>query len=39
MTSFEGMCDWSDGQRVRVLLSMFCRDCPITVDQTAVEAV
>jgi len=38
MTSFEGICDWSDSKRVRVLLSLFGRDCPITVDQTAVEA-
>jgi transcription antitermination factor NusG len=39
MSSFEGVCDWSDGQRVRVLLSLFGRDCPITVDQDAVETV
>jgi transcription antitermination factor NusG len=37
MSSFEGMCEWSSGHRVRVLLSLFGRDCPITVDQTAVE--
>jgi transcription antitermination factor NusG len=37
MSSFEGMCEWSSGHRVRVLLSLFGRNCPITVDQTAVE--
>lgn len=39
MRMFEGLCDWSDGHRVRVLLSLFGRDCPITVDQTAIEVV
>lgn len=39
MSGFEGVCDWSDDQRVRVLLSLFGRDCPITVDQAAVELV
>lgn len=39
MASFEGVCDWSDGQRVRVLLTLFGRHCPITVDQAAIEPV
>jgi transcription antitermination factor NusG len=39
MISFEGMCDWSDGERVRVLLSLFGRPCPVTVLREAVEAI
>jgi transcription antitermination factor NusG len=39
MTMFEGICDWSDGQRVRVLLALFGRPCPVTVDQAVVEMV
>jgi transcription antitermination factor NusG len=37
-TSFEGLCDWSDGQNVRVALAIFGRDCPTVFDQTQVEA-
>jgi transcription antitermination factor NusG len=37
-TSFEGICDWSDGQRVRLMLAMFGRPCPTVFDQTMVEA-
>lgn len=38
-TGFEAVCDWSDGQQVRVPIQLFGRECPITVDQTAVELV
>lgn len=37
-TSFEGLCDWSDGQNVRLALALFGRDCPTVFDQTMVEA-
>jgi transcription antitermination factor NusG len=38
-TSFQGLCDWSDGQNVRVALALFGRDCPTVFDQTQVEMV
>jgi transcription antitermination factor NusG len=37
MTSFTGKVISSDRHMVRVLLNLLGRDCPITVDQTAVE--
>jgi transcription antitermination factor NusG len=39
MDRFEGVCDWSDGQRVRVLLSLLGRDNPVTVPTAWVEPV
>lgn len=38
-SSFSGPCDWSEDGRVRVLLSMFGRECPIEIDEGAVELV
>jgi transcription antitermination factor NusG len=37
--SFEGIVDWSDDDRVRVMLGIFGRECPTIFDQTAVEVV
>lgn len=39
MTSFEGVCEMSDGDRVRVLLNLFGRSVPVTLDRSAVEVV
>lgn len=39
MTSFEGICQMSDGDRVRVLLNLFGRPTPVTLARSVVEAI
>lgn len=39
MEGHEGICTWSDGRRVKLLLSLLGRQVPITVSQSAVEVV
>lgn len=34
-----GICDWSEGDRVRLLMSIMGRQVPVTVDRSAVEII
>ena len=35
----EGICEWSDGKRVRLLMTILGRSVPVTVAQAAVEVI
>jgi transcriptional antiterminator RfaH len=39
MADLTGICEWSDGRRVRLLLNLLGRAVPITVPQSAVKPV
>lgn len=38
-TSFDGICQWDDGTRIRVLASIFGRSVPVELDRDQVEPI
>ena len=39
MEGIEGLCEWSDGRRVRLLMTIFGRSVAVIADRAAVERV
>ena len=37
MEGIEGLCEWSDGRRVRLLMTILGRPVAVTADRAAVE--